>query len=64
MARTWKQIRVAVADEVADRLWLGRNDTVVSEIRTADSRAEAIRRLKTIKGDCDNARAIVVKLTK
>lgn len=64
MGRPWKQIRNAVADEISGRLWLGRSDTVVSEVRTADSRSEAMKRLKTIKGDCDNARRIISDMTR
>lgn len=56
--RSWRSIRSQVAQEVSDVLGL-EGDLVINEIRTAETKAEAIKRLKSIKSDAQTALEIV-----
>jgi hypothetical protein len=60
MSRSWKSVRPGLVRAIQDRLGL-ETDLVVSEVETAESRVEAIRRLEAISRDVEIALDFVVR---
>lgn len=59
MSAKWIAIREQVTEAVCERIGLWEGDLVVDEVASSESKAEALKRLKTVIADCKAAMGVI-----